>query len=58
MTQPKDLGVNNSSAVVAELANRLSTMGHIFYLNSLFTNVKLLKVFMRERVWSNWHVHY
>lgn len=46
--QLKALGNNNSSAVVAELADRLTTTGHIFYLDNLFTNVKLLK-YMRER---------
>lgn len=46
--QPKALGNNNSSAVVAELAERLTTRGHIFYLDNLFTNVRLLR-FMREK---------
>ncbi len=48
MSQPKALGTNNSSAIVAELAKRLFTKGHIFYLNNLFTNVKLLR-FIREK---------
>jgi hypothetical protein len=46
--QSKALGNNNSSAIVAELANRLPILGHIFYLNDLFTNIKLLR-YMRER---------
>ena len=48
VSQPKALGTNNSLAVVAELAERLPTKGHIFYFDNLFTNTKLLR-FMRER---------
>jgi hypothetical protein len=46
--QPNVLGNNNFSVIIAELANRLSTSRHIFYLNNLFINIKLLR-YIRER---------
>ncbi|CZR52909.1 uncharacterized protein PAC_02786 [Phialocephala subalpina] len=46
--QPKALGENNSSAVVAYLMEQVPHAGYILYLDNLFTNVKLL-TYMRER---------
>lgn len=48
--QPKELGDNNSSAVVAHLVTQLPEegKGHVLYLDNLFTNVKLL-TYLRRR---------
>ncbi|PVH85756.1 hypothetical protein DL98DRAFT_511305 [Cadophora sp. DSE1049] len=51
--QPKALGTNTSSAIVAHLIERLPNQGkgNIVYLNNLFTNIKLLR-YGRERGWG------
>ncbi|CZR51599.1 uncharacterized protein PAC_01476 [Phialocephala subalpina] len=46
--QPKELGDNNSSAIVAHLVQQIPQAGYILYLDNLFTNVKLL-TYMRKR---------
>lgn len=53
VTQPRELGDNNSSAVVAHLMASLPNQGKGFlvYLDNLFTNVKLLR-YGRERGWG------
>ena len=50
VVQPKALGVNNSSIVVAHLIATLPNggAGYIVYLDNLFTNVKLLR-YRREK---------
>jgi hypothetical protein len=49
--QPKELGDNNSSAVVAHLMAQLPPKGYLVFLDNLFTNVKLLR-YMRARGWG------
>ena len=49
--QPKALGDNSSSAVVAYLMEYLPHNGYIIYLDNLFTNVKLCR-YARERGWG------
>jgi hypothetical protein len=47
--QPKELGANTSSAVVAHLIQQVPKTGYILYLDNLFTNVKLL-TYLRKHV--------
>lgn len=51
--QPRALGANTSSAVVAHMMGRLPNQGkgHVVYLDNLFTNIKLLR-YGRERGWG------
>jgi hypothetical protein len=40
--QPRALGENNNSAIVAYLMEYIPQAGYIIYLDNLFTNIKLL----------------
>jgi hypothetical protein len=51
VTQPKELGDNNSSAVAAHLMAQLPTSGNVVYLDNLFTNTRLLK-YGRTKGWG------
>jgi hypothetical protein len=48
MPQPRALGENNSSAVIAYFIEYIPQASYIIYLDNLFTNVKFLQ-YIRER---------
>lgn len=62
ITQPKDLGKNNFSAVVSYLMDQIPKAGHpkdryIWYLDNLFINIKLLTHLRIAEYWCFWNMY-